>query len=103
MSEKKSFWSQLWDWLKNLFTKVQDKSLEDIVDYIKKKFGEAEVVADEKSFASWVDYIIALIQDLYTLLSSETTTEIDTKSDTVGSEAKLKTNVAKDLKNKLKK
>ena len=52
-----NFWKKLLNW-------IIEKSLKDVINYIKKVAGEAKVAADVKGLGGWGPFFIALIQDL---------------------------------------
>ena len=52
-----NFWKKLLNW-------IIEKSLKDVINYIKKVVGEAKVAADVKGLGGWGPFFLALIQDL---------------------------------------
>ena len=52
-----NFWEKLLNW-------IIEKSLKDVINYIKKVVGEAKVAADVKGLGGWGPFFYALIQDL---------------------------------------
>lgn len=52
-----NFWKKLLNW-------IIEKSLKDVIDYIKKVVGDAKVAADVKGLGGWGPFFIALIKDL---------------------------------------
>jgi len=52
-----NFWKKLLNW-------IIEKSLKDVINYIKKVVGEAKVAADVKGLGGWGPFFFALIQDL---------------------------------------
>jgi len=54
---KKTFWSKLFDW-------IIEKSLKDLIDYIKGVVGDAKVAADLNTSGGWSSFLLALIKDL---------------------------------------
>jgi len=52
-----NFWDKLLNW-------IIEKSLKDVINYIKKVVGEAKVAADVKGLGGWGPFFYALIQDL---------------------------------------
>lgn len=77
MATTESLFGKIWAWIKSLFAAAELKTLGEIITYLKDKFGEAEVVADQKNFSSWAAYIIQIIKDLITLSQSA---KVSTKS-----------------------
>ena len=101
---KTSFWSTLWNWIKQLFGKVEETGFSTVIDWIKTKFGEAKVTADKKNFSSWAEYIIALLTDLFNWATSSTTSMDDSVPTKSGAPKKVsfKTSIVKELYNKKK-
>ena len=52
-----NFWKKLLNW-------IIEKSLKDVINYIKKVVGDAKVAADVKGLGGWGPFFIALIKDL---------------------------------------
>lgn len=52
-----NFWKKLLNW-------IIEKSLKDVINYIKKVVGDAKVAADVKGLGGWGPFFYALIQDL---------------------------------------
>ena len=52
-----NFWKKLLNW-------IIEKSLKDVINYIKKVVGAAKVAADVKGLGGWGPFFYALIQDL---------------------------------------
>ena len=52
-----NFWKKLLNW-------IIEKSLKDVINYIKKVVGAAKVAADVKGLGGWGPFFFALIQDL---------------------------------------
>ena len=52
-----NFWKKLLNW-------IIEKSLKDVINYIKKVVGDAKVAADVKGLGGWGPFFLALIQDL---------------------------------------
>ena len=52
-----NFWKKLLNW-------IIEKSLKDVINYIKKVVGAAKVAADVKGLGGWGPFFIALIKDL---------------------------------------
>ena len=52
-----NFWKKLLNW-------IIEKSLKDVINYIKEIVGEAKVAADVKGLGGWGPFFFALIQDL---------------------------------------
>lgn len=52
-----NFWKKLLNW-------IIEKSLKDVINYIKKVVGEAKVAADVKGLGGWGPFFYALIKDL---------------------------------------
>lgn len=52
-----NFWKKLLNW-------IIEKSLKDVINYIKKVVGDAKVAADVKGLGGWGPFFFALIQDL---------------------------------------
>ena len=52
-----NFWKKLLNW-------IIEKSLKDVINYIKEIVGEAKVAADVKGLGGWGPFFIALIKDL---------------------------------------
>lgn len=53
----KKLLNKFWNW-------IIEKSLKDVIDYIKKVVGNAKVAADLNDFGSWSAFIAALFEDL---------------------------------------
>lgn len=53
----KKLLNKFWNW-------IIEKSLKDIIDYIKGVVGEAKVAADVKGLGGWGPFFMALIKDL---------------------------------------
>lgn len=53
----KKLLNKFWNW-------IIEKSLKDVIDYIKKVVGDAKVAADVNEFGSWSAFIVALFKDL---------------------------------------
>jgi hypothetical protein len=70
---KKTFWSKLFDW-------IIEKSLKDLIDYIKEIVGEATIAADLNTFGGWSSFLLALIKDLLEGYKQINSTGIATKS-----------------------
>ena len=52
-----NFWKKLLNW-------IIEKSLKDVINYIKEIVGEAKVAADVKGLGGWGPFFLALIKDL---------------------------------------
>ena len=53
----KKLLEKFWNW-------IIEKSMKDIINYIKKVVGDAKVAADVKGLGGWGPFFYALIQDL---------------------------------------
>lgn len=57
MEKKTTFWTKLLDW-------IIQKTLKEMIDYIKRVVGDAIVAADVSSFGSWSAFLLNLMRDL---------------------------------------
>ena len=55
--EKKTFWTKFLDW-------IIQKTLKDLIDYIKGIVGEATIAADVNTWGSWSSFLLNLVKDL---------------------------------------
>ena len=53
----KNLLNKFWNW-------IIEKSMKDVINYIKKVVGDAKVAADVKGLGGWGPFFFALIQDL---------------------------------------
>ena len=57
MEKKKTFWTKFLDW-------IIQKTLKDLIDYIKGIVGEATIAADVNTWGSWSSFLLNLVKDL---------------------------------------
>ena len=57
MEKKKTFWTKFLDW-------IIQKTLKDLINYIKGIVGEAEIAADVNTWGSWSSFLLNLVKDL---------------------------------------
>lgn len=57
MEKKKTFWTKFLDW-------IIQKTLKDLIDYIKGIVGEAKIAADVNTWGSWSSFLLNLVKDL---------------------------------------
>lgn len=57
MEKKKTFWTKFLDW-------IVQKTLKDLIDYIKGIVGEAKIAADVNTWGSWSSFLLNLVKDL---------------------------------------
>lgn len=57
MEKKKTFWTKFLDW-------IIQKTLKDLINYIKGIVGEATIAADVNTWGSWSSFLLNLVKDL---------------------------------------
>jgi hypothetical protein len=57
MEKKKTFWTKFLDW-------IIQKTLKDLINYIKAVVGEATIAADINTWGSWSNFLLNLVKDL---------------------------------------
>ena len=57
MEKKKTFWTKFLDW-------IIQKTLKDLIDYIKEVVDDATIAADLNTWGSWPTFLLNLVKDL---------------------------------------
>jgi hypothetical protein len=57
MEKKKTFWTKFLDW-------IIQKTLKDLIDYIKEVVDDATIAADLNTWGSWSSFLLNLVKDL---------------------------------------